>query len=139
MTQAAIQQDVPVIEALTAELVEVRNQLRLLSAEEKELKRKQEELQYRMMQAMDAVGTSVARANGHSISISTSTVATITDYSEFADWLVQELPSNPEYLAIFQRRISDPMFRELLDERGGEDIPGLAPFEKRTLSLRILS
>lgn len=131
--------DTPVIQALSAELVEVRNQLRQLAEEEKRLNQQKDELSMRLMQAMDAAGTTVARANGHSMSINTVTVASMSDYSEFSEWLVEQLPEHPEYLALFQRRISDPMFRELLEERDGEEIPGLSAFEKRTLSLRILS
>lgn len=134
MTQAP-----PVIEALSAELIAVRDRMREISSEERELSKRKEELQYRLMQAMDAVGTSAARANNHSITINETMVASMSDYDEFTTWLIDQLQTHPEYIALFERRISAPMYRELLDELGGEDIPGLTPFNKRTISLRTLS
>lgn len=131
-------EDRPVISALTEELIEVRKKLRALSLEEKELKREKEELSLRLIQAMDAVGTTGARALGHSLSIQEAVVPQMTDYDTFCEWFIENIQERPELVSIFERRLSAPVFRELLEEREGEDIPGLFGFTRRTLSLRSL-
>jgi len=139
MNQAAKQIDTPIIEDLTSQLIENRNQLRELSAQEKVLKAEKQDLEVRLKQAMEAVGTSMARAKGHSISIQHRTVPTLTDYDTFTEWFTTEIQEHPEYISLFERRISAPVYRELLDEFDGESIPGIEPFDKWSISLRVLS
>ena len=126
----------PVIQALTAELIDVRNELRFLSEQERELKSKKAELEQRLIEAMDAVGTTGAKAHGHTLNINESVVPAWDDYDTFTNWLIESLPDHPENIALFERRISVPAYREMLKHG---NVPGLNPFTKRTLSLRILS
>lgn len=128
----------PVIQALTAELIEVRNQLRALSATEKELKALKSGLEQRLIEAMDAVGTTGAKAEGHSLNILKAVVPSWDDYDTFTSWLIESLPDHPENMALFERRISVTAYREMLAQMP-DGIPGLKPFERRTLSLTIQS
>lgn len=131
--------DKPVIQALTKELVETRSKLRELAVTEKELKTAKTELEQRLIEAMDAVGTTGAKAEGHNLNINKTTVASWTDYDTFAHWLIEHVSDHPEYLALFERRISSVAFRELLKHVDDGKIPGLTPYERRTLSLTIQS
>ena len=131
--------ETPIIEDLTAQLIENRNELRELSAQEKVLKKEKEELEIRLRDAMQAVGTDMARANGHTISIQTRIVPTLKDYDTFGEWFAKEIQDHPEYISLFERRISSPVYRELLETMEGEEIPGIEPFEKWSISLRVLS
>lgn len=129
----------PVIKALTRELVDTRTQLRELAVQEKELKAIKSELEQRLIEAMDAVGTTGAKAEGHNLNIQETVVANWDDYDTFTNWLIESLPDHPENLSLFERRISSVAYREMLKAHDGEDVPGLKPFTKRTLSLTIQS
>ena len=130
------QSDGPVIQALTGELIDIRKRLRELSSEERALKESKTELEQRLIEAMDAIGTTGAKALGHTLNIQESVVPSWDDYDTFTNWLIESLPDHPENITLFERRISVPAYRELLKHG---DVPGLKPFTKRSLSLRILS
>ena len=139
MTTATLSNDTPVIQALTEQLVDIRNELRRVAEEERELKDQKRDLEQRLIDAMDAVGTTGAKACGHTLNINESVVPSWDDYATFTDWLIESLPDHPENIALFERRISSAVYREMLDQREGDDIPGLKPYTRRTLSLKILS
>lgn len=131
--------ETPIIEDLTSQLVEIRDELRDLATKEKVLKKNKEEIEIRLKQAMEAVGIDLARAHGHTISIQHRTVPTLTDYDSFTEWFTDNIQEHPEYMSLFERRISAPVYRELLEEFEGESIPGIEPFDKWSVSLRVLS
>lgn len=135
--EAVKKDDGPVIEDLSAEMIEIRNKRRKLSAEDKALKAEYDDLEWRMRQAMEAVGTTVARANGHSISLQSTIVGQVSDWDEFVNFIADNIETRPDVMTLLTRNVSGPAFRQLAEEFG--DIPGLEPFEKQSVSLRTLS
>ena len=128
----------PVLDQLGSELVNTKARLAEVNAEQRDLTRTKLELSERMIAAMRAVGTDGAKNNGHTFNINEAIVPTIVDWDEFLAWLIPQLTDHPEFMSLFERRISAPVYREFMESRGGEEIPGLSPFNKVTLNMRTL-
>ncbi len=127
-----------VLESISAKLLVVKARRAEIKAEDKDLVKEEDELKLQLMEAMDAVGITLFRANGHTISKTSRKVPTIADFDTFGDWFRSEIEQHPEYMALFERRISAPMYRELLEERKDDPIPGLETFERWNISTRKL-
>lgn len=121
----------PVLSDLVIQVQEVRKQLSELAKEEKDLRTQKEDLEQRLIAAMDAVGTNMARANGSTASISETVVAVIDDYDKYVNWV-----SRNKAWYLFERRVASAAYRDLLETRKGRAIPGLRSFTKRSLNLR---
>mgnify|MGYP007069482543 CR=1 FL=1 len=119
--------------SLIDKLEKVREERRVLAEKDKELAAKYGELEVELMQRLDADGTQKASSKKATVSISETVVGNVVDW-ELAWKLISK---NPQ---LMQRRISDPAFRELCEQKGEKFMAkyGMTPFVKRRLNLRSL-
>lgn len=87
-------------------------------------------LECELMDAMDDQDTSVTAGKFKKAKISESEVANIEDIDSLNKFIKR---TNSFYL--YERRISQVAFRELLESRKNKAIPGLKQFTKRKLGL----
>jgi len=87
-------------------------------------------LEAELMEAMDEQDTSITAGSFKKATISESEVANIEDVDALNKFIKR---TNSFYL--YERRVSQVAFRELLDSRKGKAIPGLKQFTKRKLGL----
>lgn len=126
------QNDLP-LGSLIDKLNEVREERRQIALRDKELSAEYSGLEELVRTRLAAEGVDKASGKKASVSITRSTVATIKDWDALCKWV-----KRTGHFQLFQRRISDPAFRELLDLKKAV-IPGLEAFEKETLNLRVNS
>jgi hypothetical protein len=81
---------------------------------------------------MDEAATTKGEGQKASASITTATVANVTDWEALWPWIAKT-----KNFHVVQKRLSDPAVRELWDLK--KTLPGVQPFSKRTLNLRSLS
>lgn len=98
-----------------------------------ELKAKQNQIEGMLMEALRAQNTRKGEGSVASASISTSINPVVSDWDALNRFILRH-----KELALFQKRLSAPRYRELLEEypRG---IPGADSFEQHTINLRKLS
>lgn len=112
-------------------LDDAREVKRALAVQTKEAEATYNELAAQIIERMDAEDTRKGEGKKAGASITEVVVAEIEDFD--AVWAFAK---KNNYGHLFQRRISDPAFRELLEKKGA--VPGLKPFVKRNLNLRSL-
>ena len=100
---------------LEAAVKDVEGQIALLDAE--------------VLGALEAAGVEKTATKHGSVSISTSTVAQVTDWDAFYAYIYKN-----KFGHLLQRRVSDPAWRELLER--GKKVPGTEPFTKKRLNYR---
>lgn len=115
--------------ALIDALDDAREVKRDLAAKVKEAEAVYNELVAEIIAKMDAEDTRKGEGKKASASISETVVADIEDFDALTKYV-----KRTGHFHLFQRRVSDPAFRELLEQKGA--VPGLKPFTKRTLNLR---
>ena len=81
------------------------------------------------MERLEAEGLDKASGSKATVSISANTVANVEDWDSFWSYIIKN-----KYTHLLQRRVSDPAYRELLEQ--GKRVPGVQPFVKRTLNVR---
>jgi hypothetical protein len=91
----------------------------------------QEEIVFKRL---DEEGLKKADGTKASISIGEATVASVTDWDALWAYAAKH-----KYFHLFQKRVSDPAWRELMEKSKGKGVPGTEPFTKRKLNLRSLS
>lgn len=98
-----------------------------------DLKAKQNQIEAMLMDALGKQNTRKGEGSLASASVSTAINPTATDWDALNRWILRH-----KELALFQKRLSAPRFRELLEEypRG---IPGLDSYKQKTINLRKLS
>lgn len=126
------QNDLP-LGTLIDSLNDVREERRQIAARDKELTAQYSSLEELVKTRLAAEGVDKAAGKKASVSITRNTVATIKDWDALCKWV-----KRTGHFQLFQRRISDPAFRELLDLKKAV-IPGLEAFDKETLNLRVNS
>lgn len=125
---AAVLAQLPIGPAIDT-LAELRDKKRKLEAQIKDIETEYAELEQKLMDRLDAEGTSKGAGKNASASITETVVGNLVDFEAFA-----EFARKKNYMHLFQRRLSDPAIRELFDK--GVKIPGVEPFTKRRLNLR---
>ena len=110
-------------------LYQLREQKRKLEADLKELREKMEEDEIEIFEMLKNNGTSTADGLNAKVSITETIVPVIDDADEFFDHVLATGD-----IHLLERRVSSRAYRELLE--AGEEVPGLRPFNRRTLSLR---
>lgn len=90
------------------------------------------EIEESLMTRLDAEGLDKATGRKASISISTSVVADVQDWEAFHTFIGKK-----KFFHLLQRRVSEPAYRELLDQ--GAKVPGVLPLSRKKLNLRSLS
>jgi hypothetical protein len=123
--------DIP-LGALIDSINEVRESRRILAAQDKELEATYKDLEEKIKARLDAEGMDKATGKKATASLTTVTVATIKDWDAVCKWV-----KKTGHFQLFQRRISDPAYREILElKKAG--VPGLDAFDKINLNLRAL-
>lgn len=122
----------PSIGSLIDQLWELRDTKRALEAKVKEIEERFNEVDEQLMAQLEAAGLDKATGKHASVSYSTSVVGTIEDFD--ALWAYAR---KNNYSHLFQRRLSDVAYRELLE--AGKKVPGVQPFTKKRINLRALT
>ncbi len=99
-----------------------------LEAQIKTLKSAYEEMELQLMDTMQEIDVSAVKGSKAAARISELTVPTIHDWNAAVEHIIA---TNSTHL--LQRKINSVGYRELLNM--GEDIPGVSPFTKRSISL----
>ena len=109
----------------------LREKKRALEASAKEIEEQILAAEADLMEAMEANGVEKMTGRHASVSVSTSIVASVTDWDELWKFILKT--KNTQLL---QRRVSDPAYRELLEM--GKKVPGAESFNKKRLNLRAI-
>ena len=118
--------------SLIDKLNALREKRRVIAEQDKILEGDYKALEEVLLGRLDAEGMAKATGKTATISVTTNVVANIVDFDKVCAYV-----SRTKNWQLFQRRISDPAFRELLEMKGKE-IPGLEAFSKKRLNLRAL-
>ncbi len=121
----------PTMGALIDSIWASREEKRRLEIQVKEVEAAIAELQIQLMERMEAEGTDKAQGSKASVTISKNVVANVEDWDAFWAYVIKK-----KYTHLLQRRVSDPVYRELLE--AGQNVPGVEPFTKRALTVRSL-
>ena len=124
----------PTIGQMIDRLDELRESKRKLGEQEKVIVDEYKALEQTLIEKLGAEGMEKATGQRASASINKVVVADIVD-----DKALFAYVKKTGYFHLFQRRISDPAFRELYELSKGKGVPGLQPFTKINLNLRSLS
>lgn len=116
---------------LTDRMYELRERKREIEAQLAQIEGEYKGLEEQLIEKLEAQNTETARGKLASCSITTNTVAHIVDFNVLCAYV-----KKTGNFQLFQRRISDPSYRELLES--GKQVPGLEPFNKKRLNLRTL-
>ncbi len=119
-----------VFDGLIKEYHEIREQMRALSKQEDSLKKQRDELRTRLISAMDAAGTDMARSAVGTVSITETEVPQVQDW----DLFYTEIHRKKMYY-LLERRPTAAAFREFL-KMFGRPPRGVVSFTKRDVSLR---
>ena len=117
--------------SLSRELNSVRDEISGLNAEMTDLKAKRDKLEQQLLDMLDDQELERASVGDFTVSVLKSIVPTVDDWDAFYEFMRKE-----DALYMLQRRPSPPAYREMLDAREGEAIPGVSSYEKRTIGLR---
>lgn len=118
----------PSLGALVDQMWSLREQKRKLDASVKDLEGQIADKESLIMEQMAAQGLDKMSGAMASVSIITNTVAQVEDWDEFLTFIYKK-----KYGHLLQRRVSDPAYRELLEQ--GTKVPGVSPFSKQRLNL----
>ena len=111
---------------------ELREKKRALEAQVAEVEGEFKGIEEELLLELESQGIDASRGTKASASITKNVAANITDFDAVCKYV-----KKTGYFHLFQRRISDTAYRELL-EKGTKQVPGLEPFVKKRLNLRSL-
>jgi hypothetical protein len=114
---------------MTDTLIDLRDKKRELEAQVKLIEVETESITEALLEKATAEGIDKGAGKKGSFSITTNTVANVTDWEAFNAYI-----KKTGHFHLYQRRVSDPAFRELLE--AGKKVPGAEPFTKRRVNLR---
>ena len=112
----------------------LRIEKRDLETSVKALGRALEDIKLQIQTKMLTEGIDKTTAEGITVSLSDATVYNIADYELFHGFVLKE-----GHTGLFQRRVSNEYVKSLLTDPilGLTSIPGLVPFEKQKVNLRV--
>jgi vacuolar-type H+-ATPase subunit H len=113
---------------------EIRDAKRKLAEQEKVLTDEYNTVKQELLERFDKEGMEKATGTRASASASKVVVANVVDYEKFCAYV-----KKTGHFHLFQRRISDPAFRELYEISKGKGVPGLEPFIKLDINLRSIA
>lgn len=108
---------------------DLRTQLKAVQDEEKRLKELLAENEQAIIEQLDAQGVTRSGVGPYSMSISTSIVGNVDDWDQVYAYIGEH-----EAFHLLQRRLANAAYAEMLEQ--GEALPGVGPFEKRSLNFR---
>ncbi len=88
-----------------------------------------DEFEARLFARMDNEKTTLSRGGKARASVKEAIVAKVVNWDEFYRFIGRN-----KAFHLLQRRVSDPAYRELLEQRKN-GVPGVEPFTKRSLSV----
>ncbi len=94
-------------------------------------KRKLDDMKDTLIDTMHKQGLEGSKGKLATVTVSKTVHAQPVDWEAFHEFVYEERMAH-----LFFRRISDTAFREILEARDGEAIPGIQSFEKDNLSIR---
>lgn len=112
-------------------LASIREEIAELNRKLKDLSKQESEQQQQLMTLLEEHGMKRVSNNSYTVSINESQVPTVQDWDAFYQYIHD---NNAAYL--LERRPSTKPYRELLEQ--GIEVPGVVPFVRRTLSLRMI-
>ncbi len=120
---------------LIDQLNDAREAKRKHAEVEKVLNDEYSEIEQKVMARLAAEGMDKATGKKATASISNVTVANVEDWDKFHAFV-----KKTGYFHLLQRRVSDPGFRELLEQKGAAAMAkvGVVPFVKVNLNLTTL-
>lgn len=118
---------------LIDEMFDLREKKRLLEAQVAEIESAYNTKAELLMERLDAEKTDKAAGRKASASITTGVVANVEDWAK-----VEAYVKKTGHFQLFQRRISDAAYRELAELAGKKGIPGITPFTKKRINLRVI-
>jgi hypothetical protein len=110
---------------------ELRESKRKLSEQEKVIQAEYDLVKLKLIERLGKEGMEKATGQRASAGISRVVVANIVDDAKLFAYI-----KKTGHFHLFQRRISDPAFRELYELSKGKGVPGLEPFTKVDINLR---
>lgn len=123
----------PTIGELIDAMYRVREKRLSLQKQVDGLKAKQNQVEMMLMESLRDQNTRKGEGSLASASISTSINPVAKDWDALNRWILRH-----KELALFQKRLSAPRYRELLEEYP-KGIPGAESYEQHTINLRKLS
>lgn len=120
----------PSIGALIDDLHHNRDKIRKLEKQVSELKEVRDDLELRLIEAMEAQGIQQSRGAHATATITESVKPSVEDWDTFYAFIKR---NNAFYL--LERRPASAAYRELM-ERRTKPVPGVTSFIKRSISLR---
>jgi len=114
-------------------VAKLKAQISDINADLTELKAEKEELESQIITRLSAVGLKRAGNGDYTVSITSNIVPSVKDWDAFYAYM----KANDAYYML-ERRPLATAYREALEMRKGEPIPGVEPFERISLSLRPL-
>lgn len=116
---------------LLVALAAVDDLLDIKNGELRQLKQQRGELVQQIEALMDEQGTTMLAAGGLVCTAKYEDVPQLTDWSALEQYVYRH-----KRLDLFQRRLSPAVWRELIEERQGQALPGVATYTSRKLSVR---
>lgn len=116
---------------LIARLAALREQLKDANARVADLSRERDELQLQLIGVLDTQGATRMSTGEFTASVTETVVPTVKDWDAFYAFIKEN-----DALFMLERRPLATAYREMLDTRDGEAIPGVESFTKRSISLR---
>lgn len=118
------------IKSIYAKLCKEQKKLKELEREYNSQKAKAKELSDEMLTEMTIIGTSSYSGDLGRLSVRTTTQPAVDDWEALYDYIVATRSFD-----MLQRRVSATAYRDRLEN--GEPVPGVEPFEKKTLSITL--
>jgi len=109
----------------------LREQKRGLEAQIKEVNAQITAVMEWLITKYGEVGTTTARGDLASATLTESVVPVIEDWGKVQDYIMEN-----DALYLVHRRVASGPWKELIN--AGDEVPGIKPFTKRTISLRKL-
>lgn len=110
-------------------MVEVRDERRAIANRDKELVEEWNSLEGALMQRLEEQGMDRASAPAGTATITETLLPQVEDWDAFYTYIDETSSWH-----LLQRRVATAAFREL--HQSGEEVPGLSPYTKRSISLR---
>lgn len=120
------------LDTMIDDIFDIRNEIKALNKQVDGLKAQKEEMELKLMEMMDAVGTDQSRSSVATATITETVVPQVTDWDAFWKYIMR---NKATYLV--ERRAAAVAFRETLEQRKGRPIPGVSSFTKRNVGIRV--
>ena len=114
------------IEALIAK----RDALTAIEQQAKALKKEEDALKFKLMAAMEEQGTKSVSNERGAVRINAYTVPDVTDWNAVCDYI-----RKTDSFHLLPGKLAAIPYREVLES--GEEIPGVVPFIRKTLTLTV--